>query len=461
MGRLLPRSALVVVLAVSVFGVDAIVSSAAASAHGIGGRADLPLPLSYTVVGAGVVLVLSFLALSILWREPRLQHPKPGREYRSGWIRVAARVLAVIGVAGLVLVVADGVIDGNHSTLHIGPVVVWVVLWLVVPFSAAVVGDAWRWLSPWRTIGGALEPANTRQVPAWLGVWPALVAFVAFTWLELVSPSSAEPVTLAIAALVYSLYLVLLARRFGTSNALAGFDLFENYVGAFARISPLEWTTADGAPTIRGRGWLRGLPSMPQRAGTTAFVVAMIGTVTYDGLSGTRWWTDTFSTVARETWFGTIALVACVAVIGAGYWLAAWVAARIVATEPGEAAAGASDIAASFAHTLVPIALAYAFAHYFTLVLFEGQLVFHAASDPFGLGWNLFGTATWRVQFFLDPNVVWWIQVAAILLGHIAGVVLAHDRALAAFGDVGVRTQYAMLVLMVLLTSLGLFILAG
>ena len=110
----------------------------------------------------------------------------------------------------------------------------------------------------------------------------------------------------------------------------------------------------------------------------------------------------------------------------------------------------------------VPIALAYAFAHYFTLVLFEGQLFISTMSDPFGRGWDLFGTAGRDVNYWLSPESVWYVQVAAIVLGHVAGVVLAHDRAVAVFPvKTAVRSQYAMLILMVLLTSLGLTILAA
>ena len=95
-------------------------------------------------------------------------------------------------------------------------------------------------------------------------------------------------------------------------------------------------------------------------------------------------------------------------------------------------------------------------------MLVEGQTLLHAASDPFGLGWNLFGTATWRISWVPPPEAVWYTQVAAIVAGHIVGVTLAHDRALHEFGGrVAVRTQYAMLVLMVALTSLGLLILSG
>ncbi len=183
----------------------------------------------------------------------------------------------------------------------------------------------------------------------------------------------------------------------------------------------------------------------------------MIGTVTYDGMSAAGWWRDLTGSVGRETWFGTAALVGTVLVIGAAYYTASWAAARVA-----RSGLSPSGIAAGFAHTLVPIAFAYAFAHYFTLIVYEGQQLARMASDPFGLGWDLFGTADWAIVFASSTLWIWYVQLVAIVAGHIGGVVLAHDRALAVFGERdAARSQYAMLVLMVGLTSLGLFILAG
>jgi hypothetical protein len=145
-------------------------------------------------------------------------------------------------------------------------------------------------------------------------------------------------------------------------------------------------------------------------------------------------------------------------VIGLAYFLACAAAAR-VGDNPSLSAV---TVATRFAHTLVPIAAAYAFAHYFTLVIFEGQSIISAAADPFGLGWNLGGGRNYKIDFFLSAIPVWYVQVVTIVSGHVAGVILAHDRALADWKGVGaVRSQYAMLTLMVLLTGLGLLILAG
>ena len=154
----------------------------------------------------------------------------------------------------------------------------------------------------------------------------------------------------------------------------------------------------------------------------------------------------------------TLGMVVISGLIGAAYWGASWAAVALT----GESGLRAAAVAASFAHTLVPIALAYAVAHYFTLVLFEGQLLLSTLSDPFGRGWDLFGTAGRDIQYWLSVEAVWYVQLVVILAGHVAGVVLAHDRALVEFSEkTAVRSQYAMLVLMVLLTSLGLTILAA
>ena len=446
---------------------------APALAHGIGGREDLPVPLGFFIVGAGFAIVVSFVMLSTNWREPRLQDGPLDRPIRSSsWLTWFYRSLRWLGAAGLVLVLAGGLIDGTSSRNNIAPVLVWVYFWLVVPFAAVLLGDLWHWMSPWRrlTLWANRDRPERPELLEEVGYWPATLAFVAFTWLELVSPDSSLPRTLAIAAIVYTLYKVAITYWAGPETGTQIGGAFTNYhrlLGAIAPIAAEEATerVSVGAATITQtrtftvtrRGWLRALPVLPIRPGLAPFVVAMIGTVTYDGMSSTGWWGDLFGSTARETWFGTAALVAAVLAVGGAYYAASYAAARIAGGEQQT-----SDITASFAHTLVPIAFAYAFAHYFTLIIFEGQQLARMASDPFGLGWDIFGTADWAIVFSTSTLWIWYVQLAAIVGGHIGGVVLAHDRALAEFGEsVAARTQYAMLVLMVALTSLGLFILAG
>lgn len=422
-------------------------------AHGLGGRADLPVPIGYFFVGAGVALVASFIALAFLWQEPRLQEVRYSPGVRA---RPLSAILKVVGVLTLGIVLITGLINGRDNDNQLNALIVWIYFWLAVPFLSAIFGNMWRHLNPWRTLASTLtEDVKERSdLLARFGVYPAALAFVAFTWLELVPRNRNIALTLAVAAVFYSAYLFAATRLAGVNSGLQMADAFTVYNDLISGQSTVDLAVT-GEDRIRRRGWFRALANYPERPGLVLFVSAMIGTVTFDGLSESRWWIETFTTVEQEEWFRTLGLVALVALVMVAYLSVSAVAARL-------AGAKTMRVGNRFAHTLVPIGLAYAVAHYFTLVAFTGQRLWHVASDPFGLGWNLFGTADWTEVIWLSPNAIWYVQVAAIVIGHISGVVLAHDRALADFdSEVAVKTQYAMLVLMIGLTTLGLWILSG
>ena len=122
-----------------------------------------------------------------------------------------------------------------------------------------------------------------------------------------------------------------------------------------------------------------------------------------------------------------------------------------------------SDIARAFVYSLVPIALAYNIAHFFTLLAIQGQLIIPLASDPLGYGWDLFGAADYKVNIALvNARFAWFLSVGAIVLGHISAVYLAHVIALRTMRDnrSAMRSQYPMLALMVMYTVISLWIVA-
>lgn len=428
------------------------------------------MPLEFFIVGAAMVLVVSFVALSVLWPQARLQDPPKAKTVATGGLVTALfRVGGLLGVVSLFLVLVAGVTGAPNPVRNPAPVMVFVVFWLIVPLLSAMIGNIYPVIDPWRRLAAPLdtsqEDEHRRRVR--VGYLPAAAAFAGFTWLELVAPD-AGPRNLSIAALVYTVYLLASAAWVGTEQMTMSFDGFAAYNRLLGAMGPLRFDR----DSISWRGWLRGLAHVDERRGLVLLVVLMIGTVTYDGMSGALWWEETVTTWSRSslsTWFGlsrtaadvvtgSVAMFGVVAVIGGAYWLACRAAAGIAG--PG---LSAGSVAVRFAHTLVPIAFAYAFAHYFTLVLFEGQLFLSTISDPLGLGWDLFGTADRTVNYTLiDPTTTWYVQVGVIVAGHVGGVVLAHDRALADFPpDTAVRSQYAMLALMVVLTGLGLAVLAA
>ncbi|MGA7272391.1 MAG: hypothetical protein WB239_15065 [Acidimicrobiia bacterium] len=423
-----------------------------AMAHGIGGRLDLPVPVSYFAIGAALVVALSFALLAALWPRPRLQDGPRYGAWRAPWLRYVTGLARVVGVLSLLLVLGAGLAEwlaGAEGTT-IAPVLVWVVFWLVVPFSSAVLGDTYTVLNPWRTVAAATRLGNEERpgMSRRWGVWPATFLFFGFAWMELIFPHSESPLALAGAALLYTAVLLTVIAIAGRDTGLGSWDMFTVYNRLFSSVSPLG--RVEGQP--RRRGWLRALVVLPEWPGLWAFVVMTIGTVSYDGLKAASWWPG-WGMAAQTAAMGGIVLV-----LGGAYLGASTVANRMTG-----GASTTLKVAQRFAHTLVPIGMAYAVAHYFTLVIFEGQQLLSTLSDPFGLGWDLFGTAARKVDFFIRrPEPIWYLQVGVIVTGHVTGVVLAHDRALADFeGAAAVRSQYAMLVLMVLLTSLGLVILAG
>lgn len=421
-----------------------------AAAHGIGGGLELPVPLSFFVAGAGLVLALSFSALAVLWPTARWQSPSPGRVV-GAWGRGVVVALKVAGVALLGLVLAAGLFGDDRRT-NAAPPLVWVYFWLVLPLAGAVVGDLWRHLNPWRTLAGDRERAAFPPT-AGEGMYPAALAFVAFMWLGLVPTYGREPGVVALAAILYTLYLAAAVVASDRQRAFGSFDAFTPYHYLAGAIAPVE---LDAGGTWRWHGWLRRLPTIPVRPGLALFVTAVIGAILYDGLSASALWGDLWGTLRFEAWFGTLALVATVGVVWAAFQAATWTAARLGGTmAPAEAAA-------SFAHVLVPVGLAYAVTHYFTVIAFEGQLLVSIASDPLGLGSDYFGTALREVELWIGAAAVWYVQLAVIVTGHLAAAVLVHDRALAVFPkERAISSQYPLLALLAILAGVGLVLLSA
>ncbi len=262
--------------------------------------ATYPSPWSSSWSAPAVALVVSFVALAVLWPEPRLQTGPMDAPLSARWLRPVASLLRIAGLAGFGLVVIAGIFGDQQGRNNVAPVLVWVYFWLVVPFLGAFVGDLWQYINPWRNIG-RITGLGKRERPealAKLGMWPATLGFVAFTWLELVWVDPAGPRVLAAAALIYTLYLASVMAWAGRDTGMEVADAFTSYNALIGGIAPVGHDYNRG---LVWRGWLRALPAVQERAGLTVFVVAMIGTVSYDGLSSTGWWLDLTGSAAPRS----------------------------------------------------------------------------------------------------------------------------------------------------------------
>ena len=435
---------------------------AAADAHGLVQRTNLPIPEWLFGWAATIVLVASFAGLALLWPTPRLQAPgwravPGGRVIGSRPVEV---LCALIGVLLLAVVVVAGY-DGRGSALdNLAPTFILIDFWVGLVFVSVLFGDVFRAFSPWR----AIRLPGVRPYPGSWGRYPAALALLGFTWIELVSGWGDHPATLASAAVGYTAYTLVMQAVFGTEAWSRNGEAFSVYFGFFSRIS--VWETRDRVVGLRPP--LGGLPRLDAHTGTVFFVTVMIGTVTFDGFSQGQLWKDASVDLAQAIdgvvgldaapkVVATAGLLVAVALVGLFYRLGID-GARSVGGDHD-----APELRRAFVHSLVPIALAYVVAHYLTFLLFEGQATFYLASDPFGRGWDLFGTADRAIDYtYLSQNGAWYLQVAVVVIGHVCALILAHDRALALYRGtrLAVRSQYWMLAVMVGFTSLALWLLS-
>jgi hypothetical protein len=402
------------------------------------------------------VLVVSFAALAALWPNPRLEH--------ADWrplvtIPRAIDVLCgAIGVALLAVALWAGFAGVQDAFANFAPTFILVIFWVGLAFASFLFGDVFRAFNPWRAVGRLVFRGERRPYPERLGQWPAALGLLGFTWIELASGFADKPRSLAAAAALYSAITWAAMAVYGVEPWSRRGEAFGVYFGLFSRISKIEVR----ARRLGLRPLLSGLPRLQPLPGTVAVVCVMIGSVTFDGFSQGAAWNKhlaiwLFDIVGNTHVASTIGLLLGVAVVAGFYDLGI----RGVRSVGGEMSV--QYLRRAFIHSLVPIALVYAMAHYFTFLVFQGQSIAYLASDPLGHGWDLFGTAGSAIDYSLiGQDATWYLQVVFVLCGHVAGLVLAHDRALVLYGQPqqAVRSQYWMLAVMVGFTSLALWLLS-
>jgi hypothetical protein len=448
-----------------------------AHAGGLIGRSDLPIPEWLFGWAAAMVLVISFVALAILWPEPKLEgdrwRPLPGG--RALGSRVVELVCGAIGIGLLGVVVYTGLQGTQSPAANFAPTFVYVIFWIGLVPASVLFGDIFRAFNPWRALGRTVGWAAGRVVrsglpaplayPERLGHWPAAAGVFAFAVLELVRSGGDQPDTVAIATLVYSAITFVAMALYGVEAWSARGEAFSVYFNLFSRISVVE--TRDRVLGVRPP--LAGLAHLKAGAGTAALLAVMIGSVTFDGAGEAPIWTGISPDLTR--FFGDLGLspqpafeltfligLTVAILFVAGLYRLGVLGARSVG-----GGFSAERLSRAFVHSLVPIALAYVMAHYLTYLLFRGQAIVFLASDPLGDGSDLFGTASTQIDYgVIGSTATWYWQVAFVVVGHAAGLTLAHDRALALYDEakLAVRSQYWMLAVMVAFTSLALWLLS-
>ena len=487
-------------------------------AHGFGERTELPVPLAYFLLGSGAVVALSFVIMGVF-----VKGAAAGPSYfrfdllRYSWLgavltnRVLGTIIKSLSVFLLALVVATGLFGTQTPSANFAPSFVWIIWWVGMAYVVALLGNAWALINPWKALFGwwewlhaRLRPGNPltplRDYPEKWGMWPALVLFLAFAWLQDAFPRSAVPGLVAAMAIAYSGLTFAGMAVFGKHQWLRTGEVFSVVFSFLARFSLTEVRVMDAescqvctsgcqrrddgcvdcyecfarskSRQLNLRPFAMGLSrSEPVTNDILAVVVLLLATVTFDGFSATPAWVEVQSLfltafpglIGNQIVNGlVIADTLGVLLFPVIFFLVYLLFSFLMSGSVGNRFS-ALELSRVFAYSLIPIALAYNISHFITLLLVQGQLIINLASDPFGLGWDLFGTARYEVyQGIITAEILWFLSVGVVIVGHILAVYLAHLASMRLFQDRGLamNSQYPMLTLMVMYTVISLWILA-
>jgi hypothetical protein len=417
---------------------------AVAGAHALHGSVQSPLPFAAYVAGAAVAVAVSFLLIAV--SDPGPPKDDGGGRVRTvpGWVRTLLRGM---GLLGWLWIVAQ-TLSGGSSDADVASLFLWVYGWIGLAILSAVLGPAWRWIDPFTTLhdlgAWVLRRLGVRGLtpqpwPERLGHWPAVAGFAFFIWLELVAKILDGPL-LGWTLIGYTVVTLVGMAQYGRDPWRTRGETFSVWFGLLGRMARYAAVDEGTGGQVRRRPFGSGLISEPWTLALVVFVALGTGSIIWDGISQTELFFDVFGLPAPPE--ATLLMVGFLAILVG--------AVLGVARLSGLAPVGAG---------LVPVALGYLIAHYLQTLLLDGQRILVAISDPFHQGWDLFGTVFHEADASWLPNeLMWTIQVGAVVIGHIVGAWAGHaaSRREPATGDAR-RAQVALAVLMVGLTALTLW----
>ena len=410
-----------------------IIKNSASLNHGVVNVGDLPIPFDIVLNSSALVVLITFVYLKVSWKESIITPRQEVFNDKQNFIG------KLFGIIILFLLVAPGIFGNESSKTSVAPLILWVFLWIGVPVLGLLFGDIYSKFNPLNLFSLKSEKPES--------VYFACILFIGLTWFELVWKKPGNPLNIAI--VLITLFVCVNLLRYFLKKSLIEVDplLLLHYLYSKLKLF-------NSRPYFRSL--LDNIGNLAKLKGIEYFVLLMIGTVTYDGLRETTFWYNQFGSRTDDMGFSTMMFL----IMNLGtilfYRFACFFAIKV----------GGSDLELNhvsnlFGHTMLPIAFAYHVTHYLTLLLFESQTFFYRFNDPIGIGMNILNVEEPTINYFIEPLVIWGIQVAVTLLGHMLSVVLAHDLAVKLFGhQQSDKTQYIFLFITVALTLQALFVLS-
>jgi hypothetical protein len=462
--------------------ISAVLFTGTAQAHSFDERYDLPIPLEFFLVGGGLVIALSFLLISLaakFW-------PTGGSltTHRSFVIapHFASGVLASFRALGLICfmaVLGAGFWGPGNPLLNLAPNFIWITWWLGLSITISLLGNFWPLCNPWETLFDIsnwvikrfrVNPVATKPpllFPKALGLYLATCFLLAWSWMEVVYPIAFVPFRVASIALLWSALNLMGMYLFGKSTWMGRGDVFSLYFSMLGQFGIFSYSTKGRSLNFRlpGEGVLIDGVIWRNVNGVAAFIVAMLAIVLFDGLHGSQaWglfkqileWLGLIQLSANDYLGGTVGLFLVWLFFAGLFYVSCFISSRFTSVST-------DSLANNFSLSLIPIAVAYLLAHNFSSLMIQGQSIIFLASDPFGLGWDLFGTANFRPNIgIIDAASTWYLAVTSIVLGHVIALILNHCLAMRVVHSArkAALMTISQAVLMVMLTMLSLIIIA-
>lgn len=448
-------------------------------AHAFGQQYNLPVPFWLYLYGAAATIVASFILISYFASNKKISTHNPNLElsaYKAFKIftnRFVISCFKIFTVFLFLLSILTGLFGTSNPILNFNMTFFWVVFVLGLTYLTFVFGNVYNFINPWKVVVSWFENYTGKKIvgifkyPQRLGYFPALIVYFLFIWLELFANTT--PFSLSITLAIYSLVNLTGALLWGKSDWFKYCEFFSVFFYLIGKIAPIKY---ENSTFYLRPPFIESIEKKIDHVSLIFFIIFMLSSTAYDGFKSTAQWLK-FSAILIEpslsTIFGrdeymilqgsrTLGLILSLFLFLYLYFFFIYLAKLF-----SKSAESLKELSQLFAATLIPIDLAYNIAHYYTLILTQGQSIIKLISDPFGFGWNIFNTAGYKQNLaIVNAAFTWHSQVAVIVLGHIAGVYLSHLVALKVFPSAkkAAISQLPMLFLMLFYTMIGLWILS-
>ncbi len=424
-------------------------------AHGIGEVYALPVPLKYYLLGAGIAVAFSFFIIALFVNKTSVA-PKADKTIISNasWLSSTILLFRLVSMLLLILSVIAGVIGLQDPAENFTPVFFWIYFVLGMGILSLLIGNLWEKINPWKTVSEWTDfTSGSRTVSGLVGI----ILLLALFWLELVSGLSFVPRVLGILLTLYTIVNLVMASLY--KNWYQDGELFSvlfSFIGKLA-----HYRIGDDNKSLVAVNENNKLIGTPAPWWLLGIAGVLLAGASFDSLKETvMWfkWLDFFGFSSSSIFAPSIGIILAPFPFLLAYLLAVWIMKKLVGSQYSTL-----DLARRFVWSLIPIAFGYTLAHNFSLTIVTAPQMLALISDPFGFGWNLFGTVSLaQSEVLLGAKMVWFIEVGFIVLAHIVGVLYAHILAINIFKNpkMALKSQYPLVILMVGFTAMTLWLLS-